>query len=717
MEYKNYLIKYFKCIIFMGAFFVVGALLADDNLDIKVNDIDQAAHEILTSFLSAYNTNDDNQEQEVEKPEKQEKPEKVAEAEREKLVAILEKLLYPYPENSPLGEKEMVALIKNEKKRALDLEEGVGMPDVTLDDSKGIMALQKDLLPKLADSRSIKEVGTTITANIHGQIKDMMVNKRGVGTTGIIDPKHPSPWKDWWDKLSLEDKEEFLLGMEERFGKDENLKSLVDQYLLKQLMKETKDNKISKEGVKAVINLIIALANYYGKSVFGTDTFMHELLGHLYMGGGMVYNYPEGNKVVWDNGLGNEHNLSIDAFLRLKDGNLWDILTLKDVNDIGSSGYCYTGMYADGASTVGEQLGFFQSNAWVSLTGILPGKIKNFVQAFIGAQLIKANHPWLGFQFLGSAFLGDLDAVSYYNTKSDEPGMDPQMFSENYALAKGGDKEQIFKTTQALVTLSLPIVMLTTMLRANSSLENAIPESVATIQFYKKVLAGGEKSKEYALLRSYPGIDKLRKIQEQLSNKVPISPVAVEQELSAFQNYLHLKKYDFQQLKQEALVEYDPKQAPVKVKGSGGWNFIKLIGNGLHYASPIIKGVAINTGSKVARVFSKVGSIFGLVSAPVEVMDSGIQLVRNLQSTRLNGGEKIAETAINVVELASLAGVVGLNSSWADVVMNDNVDDMTELMGGYQFLATTCLYGLTGICKYTKKLLLSRRVNRDLGKK
>ncbi|MBF0297834.1 MAG: hypothetical protein HQK51_03895 [Oligoflexia bacterium] len=582
-----------------------------------------------------------------------------------------------------------------------------------------LTALQKVVSVVKGSDEQTDKLYLSIREIINEHIKEALVSKF------VSIPSYSSLEKKW-SELSSTEKGKIFSDLEERILKNLSLKKLIDQYLVENFTSSSKEGSVKKTAIKVVAGTTTALLLYYLKQIFGTDTFIHEFIGHIVMGGGLLYNYPDGIKLVLNDNYydksGKDFNVSVDGFLRAKFGSLLDNLKVKDVYDDSASGFAYPSRFSDGPSVVGQQLGKYQSSAWASLTGILPGKILSFLQASLAAQLLSSGYYQLGSHMMVSAFMMDLSPISYFNTKSGEDSSDPQGFSRNYALATGKDQDSIFKSTAALVTLSLPFAMMTSILAANSNLEDAIPDSLAIMKFYKKIMEEGTDSLEYKLLNSYSGKEKLFELlkvgqgnKSTESYRLAASPKVILEEVQKFEEYLKSKKYNLRPLKNELLASYDKNLAPLNVKGKGVLSAIKSVGNTLFYSAPITKAIGIN-GSLWAGMLSKAGAVMGTISAGVDLVGSGIELVRNLRSTKMVGMEKVAQTVLNVVEMGALAGITGLSASLADETFNKNeVTDLTDLLGGYRFLGITCLNGLVAACEYSKKQLLQKNINRNIG--
>ncbi|MBF0207221.1 MAG: hypothetical protein HQK53_10070 [Oligoflexia bacterium] len=106
--------------------------------------------------------------------------------------------------------------------------------------------------------------------------------------------------------------------------------------------------------------------------------------------------------------------------------------------------------------------------------------------------------------------------------------------------------------------------------------------------------------------------------------------------------------------------------------------------------------------------------VSGSVISGIELVRSGFNLVRNLCSNRLSSGEKVVTTAINVFEASAQAGIYALSTDWAcQQFDNQKVENLEEMLGGYQFLTITVLQAVVSSCSMAKRVLLQKRIQRD----
>ena len=154
---------------------------------------------------------------------------------------------------------------------------------------------------------------------------------------------------------------------------------------------------------------------------------LHEVGGHIYLGGGLVDTRPDswvphyGSAIDTPNGnyLGPGADFHTDGFQALGDvahGGVGEKLRAVEHLYFGDgdkfAGLAYPDSGANGTSPVGEKMGNNLSDAWKSIAGPLPELFLEGI-AYTGGLALRDRNPILGYSLLTGAAINNLCSADY----------------------------------------------------------------------------------------------------------------------------------------------------------------------------------------------------------------------------------------------------------------------------------------------------------------
>lgn len=414
----------------------------------------------------------------------------------------------------------------------------------------------------------------------------------------------------------------------------------------------------------------------YLSETTGLSTALHEVVGHGLLGLQLTHDYPPGEgpkyqvdgwdnfKTIWESKSFQE---GLDAFGK------W--LTGYDRNGDGAAGVTkWNGSLKP--NELGQNMGRDGLQAWISLSGSLPGLLLNTL-CVAGGMKLKERHPAAGYfllsygimQHLFSSFYPWSAAIAsdqeFYNAAVNGTSHDFVNFSAKIGNLTGADPKTIAITTASLWTAFVPAVALAIYFYQKAHQTDIVPDHIALQHWLGK--ARNNKDVEKTLekyLEKYPRKKKLEDLWKNLANVKEVSDVdkiseKYPLELRRFAEYLldKLPKKILKTEKKEVLKECKIEDRPKKIE--------KVL-TGL-----AIFGTITSIATKILQILSQTfvpvlsAAATGLTFASplfvgVSVISSGYETYKDLKSPdkQIPKAAKMISVAKLVVAVASAVGII-----------------------------------------------------------
>ena len=326
----------------------------------------------------------------------------------------------------------------------------------------------------------------------------------------------------------------------------------------------------------------------------GGGTFLHEVGGHAYTGGGLTGNYPNGIHPNYQvDGIDNFNEMKNANTIQGKLTGLGHWLTSYDANKDGFAGYCYSRSGSDGPNELGKAMGEPKRNAWISLSGSIPGLALNSL-AVMGGMQIKDKHPAAGYALMGTGMTLHLMSSAYpisAAVMSNEQiiqkagtGHDFANFAYQMSKVSNIPPQGIAIATAAIYTGIVPAIAIGMYLHQKAHKTDIVPEHLALEHWLSKSVKDPKIDEKFMkLYQKYPRKEELQKAviavleidEKYRTNPKSVSTAEIKaanstliEERKKFNNYL-IKKLDkkiIQENKNEILGEWQKLQKSDKLQ-------------------------------------------------------------------------------------------------------------------------------------------------------
>lgn len=325
----------------------------------------------------------------------------------------------------------------------------------------------------------------------------------------------------------------------------------------------------------------------------GAETWLHEVGGHAYVGGGLTSHYPNGLHPNYQvDGIDNFNEMKNAQTIQGKLTGLFHWLTAYDANKDGFSGYCYSTSGSDGPNELGKYMGETK-RAWISLAGSIPGLVINSL-AVMGGMHIKDKHPAAGYALMGTGMTLHLMSSAYpisAAVMSNEEiirtagtGHDFANFAYQMSKITNIPPQGIAIATAAIYTGIVPAIAIGMYLHQKAHKTDIVPDHLALEHWLSKSVTDSQIDEKFMkLYKKYPRKEDLQKAVInvlEIDEKYRTAPKSVsKQEIASanktlieervkFNNYL-LKKLDkkiIEENKNEVLGEWQKLQKSDKLQ-------------------------------------------------------------------------------------------------------------------------------------------------------
>lgn len=327
----------------------------------------------------------------------------------------------------------------------------------------------------------------------------------------------------------------------------------------------------------------------------GANTWLHEVGGHAYLGGGLTQNYPNGIQLEYQvDGIDNFNEMKNAKTIQGKLVGLGHWLTAYDANKDGYSGWDNPWASSDGPNALGKHLGDAKRNAWISLSGSMPGLFLNSL-AVMGGMQIKDKHPAAGYALMTTGMTLHLMSSAYPISAAvmtneqiihtaQTTGHDFANFAYDMSKVTNIHPQGIAIATAAIYTGIVPAVALGMYLYQKSHKTDIVPDYLALEHWLSKSVNDPKIDEKFMkLYKKYPHKEDLQKAVIQIveiDEKYRKDPKSVSQQQitsanqtliegrKKFNNYLinKLDKNIIEQNKNEVLEEWHKLQKSDKVQ-------------------------------------------------------------------------------------------------------------------------------------------------------